>query len=314
MPHVIAIEAGESQRRQLQEKIADLTRRNYTLTGKFEAGSENKSFSSWGNIFENAISPGLFAAREIIVIENADFLGEFPDDLQNFLEADDAICVLIFIFTGSFAKNLESIADKIEIIKSEASIPPWEKQSWLLELAKKSGLKLNADAAQLLADSIESQEELRSEISKLALYASGREIKLEDVKKLSFDEGGGALLSFLDGVCERNILDVAKSLHYLRNEPLLRILTALANRLRPALIIACFSGSSVDLALKASGTDPVRRKYALKKARAAIKNFGSNAIKRFMLELVKLSYLEKTSGAKSWQGFELLLWEFLLKK
>ena len=313
MPHLIAIEGSESQRRQLKEKIVDLHKKGFPLNGRFEAGSENKSFSSWQLIFENAITPGLFATREVIVIENADFLGQFPEELLNLVEPDGADCVLILIFNGD-SKNLK-IIDKnlIEIIKPEPQIPFWKKKSWLMDLAKNNKFKLAPDAAQLLADSIESQEELRSEIFKLALYASGREINLSDVEDLSFDEGGKAQLTFLDGVCDNKISDVVKSLVYLREEPLLPILTAISNRLRPALIISCFSKSLVNSALKASGTDTAKKTYAINKANSALNNFGENAIKKFMLRAAKISFLEKTNISEGWQGFELAIFELMFK-
>ena len=313
MPHLIAIEGSESQRRQLKEKIIELNQKGFPLNGRFEANNENKSFSSWQSIFENAVTPGLFAARETIVIENADSLGTFPEELLSLVENENANCVLILIF-NSDSKNLK-IIDKnlIEIIKPEPSIPPWKKKSWLMDLAKNQKFKLATDAAQLLADSIESQEELRSEISKLALFASGREIKLSDVENLSFDEGSKAQLTFLDGVCDNKISDVVKSLVYLRQEPLLPVLTAISNRLRPALITSCFSKSVLDSALKASGTDPSQKKYAINKANSALKNYGENAIKKFMLKAAEISFFEKTNNSKSWQGFELAILELVLK-
>ena len=198
MPRLIAIEGSESQRRQLREKIIELAREGFPLNGRFEANNENKTFSSWHSIFENAITPGLFATREVLVIENADFLGEFPKELLNLVENNNADCVLILMFNGD-SKNLKVI-DKnlLEIIKPEPSIPPWKKKSWLMDLAKSQKFKLAPDAAQLLADSIESQEELRSEITKLSLFASGHEIRLSDVEELSFDEGAKAQLNIAD--------------------------------------------------------------------------------------------------------------------
>lgn len=313
MPHIIAIEGSESQRRQLKEKIIELDKKGFPLNGRFEAGSENKSFSSWQLIFENAITPGLFATREVIVIDNADFLGQFPEELLSLVEDEKADCILILIFNGD-SKNLKIIDKKlIEIIKPEPQIPFWKKKSWLMDLAKNNKFRLAPDAAQLLADSIESQEELRSEIFKLALYASGREINLNDVEELSFDEGGKAQLTFLDGVCDNKISDVVKSLVYLREEPLLPILTAISNRLRPALIMSCFSKSLVNSALKASGTDVTKKTYAINKANSALDNFGENAIKKFMLRAAKISFLEKTNNSEGWQGFELAVFELMLK-
>ena len=161
----------------------------------------------------------------------------------------------------------------------------------------------------------EVKEELRGEINKLALYSDlikGREIKINDVENLCFDEGGRAQLIFIDGVCANNYNDVARALKYLRTQPLLPVLAAITNRLRPALIISCFN-TNVEGALKAIGFDVTKKNYALNKAKTALKNFGSEKIKTFMIKSARLSFLEKTNRAEGWQGFELIIWELMSK-
>ncbi len=308
MPHLIAIKNSESQRRQLAEKLKELNKNGWPLSGRYEA----QKFETWSKLFETAVTPGLFVQREAIVIENAEELGEFPESLASFVEDDKADCVLILVFYDSKAdsKILKAIKNSIEIIKPEPQISLWERPKWLVALAKEQKFKLDYDAAQLLADSVDSQEELRAEINKLALYSEGREIKIEDIRNVSFDEGGGALLIFLDGVCAGNFSDVARALKYLRSEDsILPTLTAIVNRLRPALMLSCFSNKFSDDVLKAIGT----KEYAAKKARLALKNFGADKIKIFMTKAARLSYLEKTGMAEHWQGFELIIWELITK-
>ncbi|MBQ9404198.1 MAG: hypothetical protein IJU15_04365 [Synergistaceae bacterium] len=308
MPHLIAIEASESQRRQLNEKIQELSKKGWPLNGRFDSDK----FGSWQALFENAITPGLFVERELIVIESADSFGAFPDELINFLEDDKADCVIILVFNND-SKNLKAVKDKIEIIKPEPQVPPWKRQAWLMDLAKQEKFAIAQEAAQLLSESIESQEELRSEIQKLALYADGREITVEDVESLSFDEGGRAQIIFLDSVCDNKPREAARALKYLKAGPLLPVLTALTNRLRPAMIISCFQGKYQDDALKACGYDPAKKNYALIKSRNAMRNFGAEAIKKFMAGSARLSFLEKTNRAEGWQGFEIILWELMMK-
>ena len=311
MPHIIAIENSESQRRQLSEKLKELAKKNWPLNARYEA----QNFGTWNKLFETAVTPGLFVQREVIVIENAETLGEFPETLVNLIEDNEADCILVLIF-NSDTKNLKVIKDSIEVIKPEAQISPWERPKWLIALAKEQKFNLAYDAAQLLADSIESQEELRAEINKLALYsegwspADGCDIKLSDVQNLSFDEGGSSLLMFLDGVCANNPFDVSRALKYLRNEDsVLPTLTAIANRLRPALMLSCFNKKFSDDVLKTLGT----KNYAAKKAQLALKNFGADRIKTFMAKAARLSFLEKTGKAEAWQGFELIIWELMAR-
>ena len=308
MPHIIAIEYSESQRRQLKAEIDRLNKSGYPLSGKYDA----ETFGTWDKLFENAITPGLFVQREAIVVENAEILDVFPEKLSSLIEPDTADTVIILVFSTD-TKNLKPIAKSITLIKPEAQIPPWKRQAWLVSLAKEQGFKISPDAAQLLADSIDSQEELRSEILKLGIYADGREITLEDAQNLSFDEGGRAMMMFLDGICANNPHDVARSLIHLRDEPMLPILAAITNRLRPALIMSLFQGKYTDEALKATGFDPAKKNYAINKARTALKIYGADKIKMFMAESARLSFLEKTSLAEGWQGFEVIIWELMMK-
>ena len=302
MPHLIAIEYSEAQRRQLSEKLRELTKNGWAINGRLDA----QNFETWGKLFENTINPGLFVQREVIAIENAETLGEFPDDLKQFLEDDKADTIIILIFNTD-AKNLKAIKDSTTLIKPEPQIAPWDRPKWLIALAKESKFTLSYDAAQLLTDSIESQEELRAEINKLALYGEGRKITLDDVENLSFDEGGRALTIFIDGLCMNNHNDVARALKYLRDKPLLPTLAGITNRLRIALMLSCFRNANEVIRVLNV------KNYPVKFARAALKNFGADKIKNFMAQSARLSFLEKTNRAESWEGFELIIWELMAK-
>lgn len=308
MPHIIAIENSESQRRQLAEKLADLAKRGWPLAGKHEA----QAFSSWQELFSTVIQPGLFAEREAIVIESAESLGPFPEKLAELLEDDKAETQIILVFSGD-SKTLKSIAKSITLIKPEAQISPGKRQEWLVGLAKSKKEKISPEAAQLLAESIESLEELRSELQKLAFYADGREIVREDVEALSFDEGGRAQNMFLDGVCENKPREVARAVRHLREGSILPVLAAITNRLRPALLIESFPKKLHTEALKAMDLDPAKKQYAIGKAKNALKHFGAERIKRFIFGAIRLSYLEKTNRAEGWEGFEAIVWELMAK-
>ena len=309
MPHIIAIEHSEAQRRQLAEKLSELEKSGYPLSAQYEAGD----FESWQDMFSTVIQPGLFASRESVVVEGAETLEPFPEELVSLLEDDKADCMMILVFSTD-SKTLKSIASSITIIKPEAQLPPWKRKDWLLDLAKSQGCRISPDAAQMLSDSIESQEELRGEISKLALYAGKREITIADVEALSFDEGGRAQMMFIDGICDSKPHDVARAITFLREDSILQPLAAITNRLRPALMLACFPESLHAQALNAAGVDTAKKyNYALVKSRNALKQYGAERIKRFMMGAIRLSFLEKTNRAESWQGFEIIIWELMAK-
>lgn len=316
MSRLIVIEGHEGQRRQLAEQLAALSKKGFALAGKLEAGT---AFRDWKELFASAGARGLFEARTVTVAEGAEALGPFPDELASILEGsleDDpegggAESVVVATFAGDTRKifSRETLALKrILFLKAEASVPPWKRKDWLLGLARERGCRLNPAAAALLGESLESQEELRSELDKLSFYASSREIGVDDVRALSFDEGAKALLQFLDGLCQARHGEVVRSLRHLRSDPSpLRLLAALGNRLRPALYLACFPEDEA-AALRASGGS---RDHAVRMSRLALGNFGAEAIKRFMLGAAGLSWREKTSAAGGWPDFELLLWELL---
>ena len=316
MSRLIVIEGHEGQRRQLAEQLAALSEKGFALAGKLEAGT---AFRDWKELFASAGARGLFEARTVTVAEGAEALGPFPDELASILEGsleDDpegggAESVVVATFAGDTRKifSRETLALKrILFLKAEASVPPWKRKDWLLGLARERGCRLNPAAAALLGESLESQEELRSELDKLSFYASSREIGVDDVRALSFDEGAKALLQFLDGLCQARHGEVVRSLRHLRSDPSpLRLLAALGNRLRPALYLACFPEDEA-AALRASGGP---RDHAVRMSRLALGNFGAEAIKRFMLGAAGLSWREKTSAAGGWPDFELLLWELL---
>ncbi|MDR1875030.1 MAG: hypothetical protein LBQ90_08495 [Synergistaceae bacterium] len=312
MPHLIVIEEHESQRRRLEELLSALSKKGYALIGKTEAAS---IAGGWPAIFAASRSGGLFDAKRTAVVESAEQLGPFPESLAAFLEREDADSVIVAIFGGDSKKSFsKEVLGRIAFLRPDAAVPPWKRKDWLLSLAREGGIKLEPAAAALLAESIESQEELRSELDKLALFAAGAPVGTEIVKNLSFDEGGNALLRFLDSVCQARPKDVLNALKHLQADPSpLPLLTALYNRLRPALYIACFSqrtgaGSVENRALAAIGAT---REYALRMARNALSVYGGPAVKRFMLSLIRLSYLEKTSAAEGWIGFETALWSLM---
>jgi DNA polymerase III delta subunit len=263
-------------------------------------------------MFSTIIQPGLFAEREAIVIEGIESLGAFPENLASLIEDDKADTQIILVLSGD-AKPLKAIAQSITLIKPEAQVPPWKRQEWLMNLAKSAKVKIASEAAQLLSDSIESQEELRGELRKLAFYADGREIVRADVEALSFDEGGRSMMMFVDGICDNKPHDVARAIRHLRGDSILPPLSAITNRLRPALILASFPEKVQADALKATDNDPVKKKYAVVKAKSALKHFGAERVKRFMLKAIRLSFLEKTNRAEGWEGFEAIIWELMAK-
>jgi len=313
MPHLCVIPTGIAQRRQLGEYISSYNKKGYSLSSRLDVKSargaaDNKEIS-WNSVFAMSRSGGLFTEKQLFVIESAENLGEFPQELEQFLDAfveADSVVICVFANEGkalSLSKTFSSSAlSVIEFAEKEETVPPLKRKDWVMRLSKEFGVSIAQDAAALLAESIDEQEELRGELTKLADYSRPHQISLELVRLLSFDEGGSAMLKLLDGFSLGKAEDVISSLKYLKRDPSpLPIITALSNRLRPALYITIFENEQA--ALASLGV----RDYAARMAKQALKIYGKAAIQKFMLELVRLSFMEKTNNAEGWIGFEAAL-------
>ncbi|MCL1941008.1 MAG: hypothetical protein FWG09_03625 [Synergistaceae bacterium] len=312
MPHLCVIPAGIAQRRQLAEYISSWGKNGYSLASRFDAktgAAENKEVS-WSSVFAAARSGGLFAEKQLFVVESAENLGEFPPELEQFLDAAaDTDSVVICVYAnegkggGSPTKIFpQSAHSKIGFAAKEESVPPWKRKDWVIRLSKELGVTIDYEAAALLAESIDEQEELRGELAKLADHARPNRITLELVRQLSFDEGGSAMLKFLDGFSLGKAGDVISSLRRLKHDASpLPMITALSNRLRSALYITLFKNEQE--ALASLGV----RDYAARMAKQALKIYGKTAVQKFMLELARLSFMEKTNHAEGWPGFEAAL-------
>lgn len=320
MPRLIIIEGHAGQRRQLAERIKKCEADGYALMGKFEAGVH---FADWRALFENAEGRGLFADKQLIVCESCELLGEFPDKFLDLIEPEgtNVQSVIIAAFSAD-VKELKKYfspellkSKKILFLKGEAEVPPWKRKEWLLNIANERKIKLEPDAAALLGEFIESQEELRSVLDNLGAYAAKKNIKIDVnlVRALSFDEGSRAQLTFLDGVCQGRYKDVSQALKYLKRDSFLPVLTGLCNRLRPAVYISAFP-KNVEDALKAIGVNIGSKNYSVKMAKNALTLYGAGAVAKFIIQAAKLSYIEKTQDAEGWEGFELILWELMASK
>jgi len=312
MPHLCVIPAGIAQRRQLGEYISSYNQQGYALSMRLDAkghsSPENKEIS-WNSVFAMSRSGGLFAEKQLFIVESAENLGEFPEELEQFLYSaaeSDSIVICVFASEGkgsTAAKNFSASAlKKIEFAEKEEAVPPWKRRDWIMRLSKDMGVSISHDAAALLAESIDEQEELRGELTKLANYSKPNQISLELVRQLSFDEGGSVMLKFLDGFSLGKADDVISSLRYQKHDASpLPIITALSNRLRAALYITLFEDEQK--ALAALGV----RDYAARMAKQALKIYGKSEIQKFMLELTRLSFMEKTNYGEGWVGFEAAL-------
>jgi len=300
VPQLKALTAGGPSGRQLlEETLEELASEGYTRAGTVEGGQ-------WSVVISSGRTGGLFDEKRITVVEGAELLGPFPDTLLPFLEQDGASEVILLVYESAPAKVFSPEArKKIAFLKAEkTSLAPWERKGWITDLARKMEISISDDAASILAEMIDDPAELRSELEKLGAYTAGSVVDEKTVRNLSFDEGRSGMLAFLDGFCRGNASAVFSNLERMKKEEsVLPLLTALYNRIRPALYLALFPGKGgewVKLVLQI-------KEYPLKMSREALRHYPKEALSDLASGLLALSWKEKTSAAEGWFGFEALL-------
>lgn len=300
MPHLRVIASGgASARRLVAEELEALSKKGRAFAGTREGGE-------WPALIAAGRSAGLFDEKRVSVVESAELLGPFPEELVPYLEGEDASEVILLLFEKDPGKVFSPAAKKmIAQIKGE-SVPFWsaQRKRWLLDLARKEGVAVSDDAAALLVELLEDPEEVRAELLKLGAYAHGGPVDAGMVQELSFDEGRNTMLKFLDAFCQARAPEVFAALERFKQEPsMLPLLTGLYNRIRPALYLGIFpsaGGERVRSALEI-------KDYALKMGREALRHYSPKALGDLSFGLLALSWKEKTSFAEGWPGFESLL-------
>lgn len=281
------------------DTLAKLERDGYAREGAGET-------PDWTSLISAGRTDSLFGEKKVIVVEGAEGLGPFPEAQEEFLEGEGADQVILLVYESAPTKLFGAGArKKVQFLKSDTgSLPPWERKRWLLSLAGELSVHLSDEGAAILADMLDDRGELRSEVEKLGEYAEGGEVTGDMVKALCFDEGRSRLLSFLDGFCQGRPGEVFASLEYLKREDsVLPLVTALYNRIRPALYLGMFphmGGDWVKLVLQI-------KDYPLRMAREALRRYSPQAIGELAAGLLGLSWREKTGAAEGWFGFEALL-------
>jgi DNA polymerase-3 subunit delta len=300
MPRLKVLTAsGADGRRFLQDTLREMEEEGYLRAG---ASGEDE----WSSLISAARTAGLFGEKRVTVVEGAERLGPFPDALAALLDDEDGGDVLLAVYESSPAKLFKpEMRKKIDYLKSETpSIPPWKRKEWLTGLARQMGVNLSGDGAAILGEMVDDPGELRSELEKLGQYAEGGPITGEMVRHLSFDEGSGRMLTFLDSFCLGRTGEVFCCLDGMKKEEsVLPVITALYNRLRPALYLGLFpdkGGEWVRLVLQI-------KDYPMKMSREALRRYPGKALADLSMGLLVLSWKEKTGLAEGWPGFEALL-------
>lgn len=293
MPRLILVSAPTgAQPRVLEELLGSLKKDGYELDRRFET-------SDWHSLFEEAMVPGLFTSKRVFTIADGPSLGALPERFLAEIEGPEADVVLIVCYEKDPAKEIGKPAvAKVEIFR-EKPAPTWpsERRSWLIGLAREKGLQINSEAAALMVEWIEDEEELRSELQKLASACNGRPISADMVRKLSMDDGGKSMLNLLDGIARGDTPMIVKSLAQMRDSSvLIPTISAIHKRVRGAYYVGRWGSTGA----KAIGLSPYQTKLGGQLARRC----GLQVLAYWMGELIRLSWSERTGEGEDWNGLE----------
>lgn len=298
MIHFIAVTgSGPSQRDLLAECKEELAQKGYETFERF-SGQE------WQDLFGALHTGGLFEELRAFVVEEADQLGPFPEGPFEELFRSGPATACLLVFEKDLPPGLNSLPEDLLSVKRPVRPPFWpsERVPWLEREARKRGIKISREAAQLLVEWTEDAVELLSEIEKLALASGGELIGVELVEDLVVDEGGRQMLSLLDGLCEGNVPAVIGSLSFLRKrEEPLKIISALHKRMRLALYLSGAAPSlarTVESALEATP-------FQVRQSKKAVSIFPRRALRDFVVAMAALSASAKSGLGRGWDGIEL---------
>jgi len=295
MPALVLIAAPAGAHPRLRaETLSRLKKNGYTLERRLET-------AAWDDLFEEALTPSLFSSQRIFEVDDGKSLGPLPEKFQKNVETGDAEAVFLIFSEKTLQKELGAAYKKAQLVPYEAA-PYWPSQrvGWLQKLAREKGWSIDSSAAGLLAEWIEDEEELRSELEKLGQAAPKGRINAALVNELSIDEGGKGMLNLLDAVAKADVSLTLSSLAALREEgELIPILAAVHKRVRGACLIASL-GDDAAGALHLTA-------FQAKTAAAMARLYGGELLSLWLGELIRLSWSERTGDGEGWEGLEKLL-------
>lgn len=302
MPQVVLISgSGTAQRSLVSDTLERLQKDGYSEVVRQEGGT-------WPSLLADNLSSGLFSQKRVILVEDAESLGAFPESSVPLLEKK-ADVVLLLVYGVDYKKSFSKEAlPRIQCIKIPAAPKPWEKERWIRDRASEIDLKLSPEALTLLAERIDDLEELKSELLKIGQVSTGGVVSKDRILNLSTEDGLGNMLHFLDGLCEGEVAKTLAEYRLLsaRKNELLPAVTALHNRIRLAWYAARFPNQKIEFQRALLARD-----YAWKKAQHCAKLYSKEALLNLMTDIVRIQFQARNGSGAGWLDLELALIRFL---
>ena len=305
MAHVhILAGAGTLQRRLLERTIEDARKKGYDEVRRTEG-------ADWRALLTENRGGGLFEEKVLIVLGDADKMGQIPAALSGLLEKPGAGTIILTPCASETTVASKELLPFCSV--SKATQPsPWSKErdEAIQKAAEKHGVSIMRDAVSLIKEFFDDMGEAEAEAEKLAaasLARGRRKIETSDVELLCLSDDSRVMLKLLDGICNGKALESIAALEALRrNAELLPTLSALHNRVRLALYTAAFpkEKSAFSRALGA-------RDYAQRQAENAARLYGREKLVALVMGLVRINSNEKTGQGASWRDLDMLIIDLL---
>lgn len=284
-----------SQKRLVDAEVARLTKLGFSVDRRFET-------ADWKTLSEEVCAAGLFTQRRILIVEDASTLGTMPEDWLKRIEKEEQTdTVVLLLYEKVTAKDLGAKGFGLcKIVKPEpAPFWPSRRAQWLVKLASQQGVNLATDAASLMVEWIEEEEELRSQLEKFSLHGEKR-VTVETVRALCANEGHRLMLNLLDALADVDGSAAALAFDGLRTTPFIPVLSAVHKRVRAAWYTSLWGSKTAASVLGLSD-------YQARTAADTAKKFSSSILVLLLGEVLRLSLTERSGDGEGWNGLERVL-------
>ena len=305
MAHVhILAGSGTLQRRLLEDTLEAIRKKGCDEVRRTEG-------ADWHALLTENRGGGLFEEKVLIVLGDADKMGQIPAALSGLLETAGASTIILAPCASETAVAPKELLPLCSVSKA-AQPSPWSKErdEAIQKAAEKHGASIARGAVMLIKEFFDDMGEAEAEAEKLAaaVLAQGRrKIETSDVELLCLSDDSRVMLKLLDGICSGKAPESIAALEALRrNAELLPTLSALHNRVRLALYTSAFpkEKSAFSRALGA-------RDYAQRQAENAARLYGRERLVAFVTGLVHINSGEKSGQGASWRDLDMLVIDLL---
>jgi DNA polymerase-3 subunit delta len=205
--------------------------------------------------------------------------------------------------------GLEALVKAKQVTQEELPTPEAKAlPGWIQQRARARKIAIDGRAVQMLADFVgPNLRQLDNELEKLSLYALGRPISSDDVKRLVSDVGEAIIWDLTDALSQRNGRGAMTALYDLRRGDMnpFQLLTLIARQYRIIIKVkeAMRRGPGDEFAIAEQiGEKP----YPVKKAMTQANQYSAAQLDRLMEQLLEADYAMKT-GADVDTEIDLLL-------